>query len=439
MTARLPILTEIDEPAILLSRDYVILDANDAYRAHYGDSVRIGHARCFEASHGYDSPCDENGESCPLRTSLQTKRRTRVFHVHLAPDGPEHVDVALTPILGEDGDVEGFVEVVRPIAEASAQRSGTFIGRSPAFLRVVELIRRAGPSEIPVLLLGESGTGKELAARAVHDSSSRSEGPFVAVECSGLSESLFEAELFGHAKGAFTHAHRDRPGLVEAARGGTLFLDEVGDVPLPLQIKLLRLLESGTYRRVGESETRRGDFRAVFATNQDLDAMVGQDRFRRDLLYRINAFVVDLPPLRQRREDIALIAAAILDGSGRQLSPEALRLLEGYDFPGNVRELKNILERAVLLADDTELLVEHLPARARSLEIIEKTADSSQWPWGEQILSLLEVEKRYLDWVTKRFSGERPALARQLGVSERTLYRKLARLSISEPHQDDDQ
>jgi two-component system response regulator HydG len=353
------------DPAILLSPDYVILAANRAYEAHYGASVRPGRDRCFEVSHGYASPCDQNGESCPLAESRRQRRHSRVFHVHAGPDGPEHVDVAMHPLFEDDeeGPIAAYLEVIRVVPEVSAQASGTFVGRSKAFQRVVELLRRVAPSDTPALLLGESGTGKELAARALHDAGPRRSGPFVPLECSGLSETLFESELFGHKKGAFTGATADRVGLVEAARGGTLFLDEIGDVPLNLQVKLLRLLETGRYRRVGESQARQADFRLVCATHRDLDGAMAEGSFRRDLYYRISAFPIELPPLRERADDVVLLAEALLTAgrSSKRLSPEAERLLTAYRFPGNVRELRNLLDRACLLADGPVLEPRHFP------------------------------------------------------------------------------
>ncbi|MBC7173015.1 MAG: sigma 54-interacting transcriptional regulator, partial [Polyangiaceae bacterium] len=276
-------LASLDRPAILLDADYRIVAANAAYRAHYGRAPRLGHDRCFAVSHGYDSPCDRNGEDCPLGRARISKQRERVFHVHLGRDRPEHVDVELRPILDGKGDVRFFLETIGTIPQASADAEGGFVGRSRAFLELIGLLRRAAPSEVPVLLLGESGTGKELAARAIHEASARAAGPFVAVECSGLGEALFESELFGHAKGAFTGAQAQKAGLVDAAAHGTLFLDEIGDVPLSLQVKLLRLLESGTYRAVGEVRTRKADFRLVCATHRDLKGMVADGRFRQDL------------------------------------------------------------------------------------------------------------------------------------------------------------
>ena len=416
-----------EKPAIVLSKDYRILAVNEAYRKHYKASPTLGHDRCFAVSHGYDSPCDDNGESCPLRNCLSSKRNERVVHIHHGPDGAEYVDVELRPLLDEDAEIEGFVEVIAPIPHASAKAGGSFVGRSNAFSDMLELIQRGARSEVPILLLGESGTGKELAARAIHDASLRSKGAFVPVECSGLGEALFESELFGHARGSFTGAHARKPGLVEAATGGTLFLDEIGDVPLSLQVKLLRVLESGMYRPVGDIEARSADFRLVCATHRDIDCMVAEGSFRRDLYFRINTFPIAMPPLRERTEDIPILCDTLLANSAKRLSDEALRLLQRHDFPGNIRELRNIVERAVLLTDGVLIEPKHLPAylggaRTSAPATAEPT---SGWPWGEALLPLEEVEHRYLRWVYETHPGDRKALAGRLGVSERTLYRKL--------------
>ncbi|MEM1416527.1 MAG: sigma-54 dependent transcriptional regulator [Myxococcota bacterium] len=352
--------------------------------------------------------------------------------MHDHADGPEHVDVELRPILDAAGEIRFFLEVVTPLTLASARAAGAFVGRGPAFLEVLGLLRRAAPSEVPVLILGESGTGKELAARALHAASERREGPFVPVECSGLGEGLFESELFGHAKGAFTGAHARKTGLVEAAAGGTLFLDEIGDVPLALQVKLLRLLESGTYRPVGDVQPRRADFRLVCATHRDLDARVADGRFRRDLYFRINAFPVPMPPLRERREDLPLLTEALLRGTGKRLGPEGLETLRGHDWPGNVRELRNVLERAVLLSDRELLEPRHL--LGRRLEPSEPAPAAGPWPWGDAVLPLAEVEARYVRWAAARLPGDRRQLADALGLTERTLYR---RLRDARTHDDD--
>ncbi len=416
-----------EKPAIVLSKDYRILAVNEAYRKHYETSPKLGHDRCFAVSHGYQSPCDENGEQCPLRNCLSSRRNERVVHIHHGPHGAEYVDVELRPLLDERGEIEGFVELIAPITHASARAGGSFVGRSAAFTEMLELIQRGARSEVPILLLGESGTGKELAARAIHDASPRSKGAFVPVECSGLGEALFESELFGHARGSFTGAHARKPGLVEAATGGTLFLDEIGDVPPALQVKLLRVLESGMYRPVGDIEARSADFRLVCATHRDLDSMVREGSFRRDLYFRINTFPIAMPPLRERREDIPLLCDTLLADSAKRLSDEAMSLLQQHDFPGNIRELRNIVERAVLLTDGILIEAKHLPAYlggARA-SVPAPRVSNDRWPWGEELLPLEEVERRYLKWVHEAHPSDRKALAEKLGVSERTLYRKL--------------
>jgi len=413
-------------PAILLSPTYRIVATNQAYRDHYANELTVGTSRCFEISHGYDSPCDQNGESCPLKQAAETRQPARAFHVHQSPSGPEHVDVKLTPLLDERGEVSYYLERVKVIDSASARGHGTFVGRSAAFTRVVELIQRAAQFEVPVLVLGESGTGKELAANALHAAGSRATGPFVPVECSGLPEALFESELFGHARGAFTGAESSHTGLVEAAKGGTLFLDEIGDVPLSMQIKLLRLIESGTYRRVGETQRRPLEARVVLATHRDLASGVRDGWFRRDLYYRINAFPIELPPLRDRRDDLPLLVDAILQatGSSKTLDTAALRWLEQQSLPGNVRELRNLLERAHMLADGDTIGVPHLSPLGSTGQ---PPSTALQWARPE-IRPLRDVEREYLTWARDSFSGERSELAVKLGLSERTLYRKLKAL-----------
>jgi DNA-binding NtrC family response regulator len=303
------------------------------------------------------------------------------------------------------------------------------VGRSSTFNRMLELVNRVAPAETAVLLQGASGTGKELVARAIHDSSPRSDKPFVVVECSGLSESLFESELFGHERGAFTGAHARKIGLVEAAKGGTLFLDEIGDVPLGLQVKLLRLLETGTYRRVGSTEAQQADFRLVTATHRDLRAMVAEGSFRRDLFYRISAFPIALPALRERMADLPLLIDSLLSRLSPEhpyrVSPETLECLQDYTFPGNIRELRNILERAILLTDDQDILPQHLPAEvcARGTP-----AEYKDVPDSTDILPLEEIERRYLEQVVAGFQGDRGSLAAKLGISRRTLFRKLQNL-----------
>ena len=424
-------------PAILLSPAYQILASNDAYREAFGGQVEG--RRCFEVSHGYDAPCDLRGEHCPLAQARATRAPARVLHVHRTPRGPEHVDVFLKPVLDDDGTVLAFLEVLRSVDVARATAvAGAQVGRSKAFTAALELAVRAAPTDVPVLLLGESGTGKERLARTLHDASARAEGPFVAVACSGLSESLFESELFGHEKGAFTGAHSRKFGLVETAQGGTLFLDEIGDVPPTLQVKLLRLLESRQFRRVGGTEHIAADFRLVCATWRDLDALLVEGHFRPDLYFRISAFPIRLPALRERRDDIPMLAESMLRelGAPQRIAPTALQRLQHAPWPGNIRQLRNVLQRASILADGDQIEVAHLGLTPRAREPVEVGArlsdparpEPSRWPWGDVVLPLDEVERRYLAWCAQRHPEDRAALARQLGISPRTLYRRLAKL-----------
>jgi len=414
------LLEALPEPRIALDPDYRIVAANRAYRDTYSGGSRVIGRRCHEVSHGFDRPCDQMGESCPLRAALASGHVERVLHVHHTPRGDEHVQVELTPVAGESGDAELFIERMQPLPTSRAESSGVgLVGRSPSFQKMLALVSRVAPTDTSVLLLGETGTGKEMVARAIHESSTRADAPFIAVDCSGLAETLFESELFGHERGAFTGALARKTGLVEAASGGTLFLDEVGDIPLGLQVKLLRLLETGAFRRVGGIEPLHTDFRLIAATHRDLGRHVREERFRADLYFRISAFPVHLPPLRERRADIGLLAESLLariSGSRpRTLSPAALARLEDHDFPGNVRELRNILERASLLADGDQIEVEQLPSSLR--------------PGGDRaVATLADAERSALAAALTAHTGSRRELARSLGISERSLYRRLRRL-----------
>ncbi len=417
----LALLESLPEPRILVDPDYRILSANAAYTHTFGNPRDIIGRTCYEVSHHYDKPCDQCGESCPRQTAMKTREASRVLHLHHTPRGQEYVDVELVPIHNSAGELTYFVETMRYLHETGRQPGALgMVGHSAAFTRMLDLINRVALAMTPVLLLGESGTGKELAAQAVHTLSPRRDMPFVPVDCSGMTESLFESELFGYEKGAFTGASQRKSGLVEAAAGGTLFLDELGDIPLHLQVKLLRLLESGTYRRVGGVEILRADFRLVCATHRDLMAMVEDGRFRRDLYYRLATFPIRLPALRERREDLPLLIEHLLARLAPErplrLDTDSLKWLMGHDFPGNIRELRNLLERAMLMSDGDVLSL------AGDLEYSRSPVARALEP----ILPLDEAEHRYVRQALTQLGGDRKELARRLGISERTLYRKLA-------------
>ncbi|MFN4149220.1 MAG: sigma-54 interaction domain-containing protein, partial [Rhodocyclaceae bacterium] len=337
-------LDTLSDPHILCDRDYRILAANKAYRRNHGEGHEVVGRTCYAVSHRYDAPCDQAGETCPLQMSLASGQRERVLHLHHTPAGEAYVNIELAPVRDAKGEIAYFVEKIEPLlVSRGVPDARALVGRAPAFRRMLELVARVAPSDATVMLQGESGTGKELVAKAIHDASRRASHPFVAVDCSGLTETLFESELFGHEKGAFTGASSRRIGLVEAASGGTLFLDELGDIPLGLQVKLLRLLETGTFRRVGASDFLKADVRLISATHRNLREMVADGRFRQDLYYRLNTFPIHLPALRERIEDVPLLAEALLarvaPGRSLRLSEDALDCLMRYGYPGNVREL----------------------------------------------------------------------------------------------------
>ena len=292
-----------------------------------------------------------------------------------------------------------------------------FIGASRPMRELFALISRISRSTLPVLITGESGTGKERVARALHDASGRE--PFVAVNCAALPENLLESELFGHVRGAFTGADRDRPGLFESAHGGTLLLDEIGELPPTLQPKLLRTLEDGVVRRVGATSERTVDVRLIAATNRDLEQRVRDGTFREDLFWRLNVLHVHVPPLRQRSADIPLLAEHFADG--RRIAPDAMALLSAYTWPGNVRELRNAIERAAALSTTGEVHAADLPARvqeaARATTIV---ADAAR-----RHLPLRELEREYILEVLRSTGGNKTRAAELLGLDRKTLYRKL--------------
>lgn len=317
-------------------------------------------------------------------------------------------------------------KVARLSRDAGTPPDG-FVGASRAMQELFERLGKAAESDQPVLITGETGTGKELVARAVHRRGAT--GRFVPVNCGALPENLLESELFGHAEGAFTDASQDKVGLFEEADGGTLFLDEIGELPASLQPKLLRALEQGEVRRVGETRSRTYDARTLAATNQDLEQKIAEGEFREDLYWRLNVLRLEVPPLRDRRADIPLLAEHFLaESSGSEVGPErisseAMAVLTAYSWPGNVRELKNVVERAVALTEATEIRPEDLPERireeGRAAALVERAAGES--------LTLDELERAYIYRIMDRVGGNKSRAAELLGIDRTTLYRKLER------------
>jgi two-component system, NtrC family, response regulator AtoC len=310
-------------------------------------------------------------------------------------------------------------------------RFDEFVGVSPKLQEVFRLIIKVADTDSTILVQGESGVGKELAARALHRHSGRHENPFIVVDCTSLQEELLQSELCGHEKGAFTGAVTLKHGLFEVADTGTMFLDEIGEMSLALQSRLLRVLETGTFRRLGGIKDIHVDLRVVAATNRDLKQMVTDGRFREDLFYRLNVVTLVIPPLRERPEDIKVLAKHFVDQSivpGRKkkrISDEALALFTRYHWPGNVRELKNVVERALILAEGDVIEAVDLPSNLQSHAAVGFDARST----GH--VSLEEVERLYIARLLEEFRGNRANVARILEVSERNLYRKIKRYGLS--------
>jgi len=391
------------------------------------------------------------GPEGTLRRLLLAGERREGWRSTLEVPGstPRPVSVTAAPFCPEPGAVcdprVAFVVVLRPAEEDQHMAGSPFpglIGRSPAMERIFRLIENLEHSEATVLLTGESGTGKEVVARAIHSHSPRRGGTLVAVNCGALPGELLESELFGHVRGAFTGAVRDRGGRFEAAAGGTLFLDEVADLPLPLQVKLLRVLQERTFERVGESRTRKTDARIIAATNVDLRRAVQQGRFREDLYYRLRVVPLEIPPLRTRREDVEPLATFLLarvgarQGRALRFSPEVLRLLLEHDWPGNVRELENVLEFAVAVCKGQTILPDDLPGEVSAVYVepheLEKAAPAipRNGSNGTHAGDVKEIDAARIRGALEACQWRRHRAAEVLGISRTTLWRRMRDLGL---------
>ncbi|MGI2170829.1 sigma-54 interaction domain-containing protein [Shewanella sp. MF05960] len=430
----------IDKPAIFITPDYIIHAVNQAYIETYDTEVTLGKSRCHQISHHSDEPCDKHGEECPLQQCQKTTRAANAVHIHSTAQGKSYCDILMKPIKDDAGMIMGFLEILDSIDYASTEsKKDTMVGQSAPFKQMLNKINRASQSNIAVLLQGETGAGKELVAKAVHQASNRSDKPFVVIECTGLSENLFESELFGFEKGAFTGATTSKKGLIEIAHGGTVFFDEIGDVPMNMQVKLLRLLETQCYRAVGGLKQKRSDFRLVSASHKNLLELVDKGEFRRDLYYRIAGFPIYLPSLRERQDDIPTLINHFMklsDYKHKKFSANALQLLSSYSFPGNIRELRNIIEQSALIANEDLIHSSDLP---ESINATASKAATQHTPGFDasavnltetKLMSLDDLESEYLSQVCLQFTGSPAELAIILNVSLRTLYRKLQRYGL---------
>ncbi|MFT5326895.1 MAG: DNA-binding NtrC family response regulator [Planctomycetaceae bacterium] len=333
----------------------------------------------------------------------------------------------------EYGQLRKENQQLKEVVRRTRPSAPKMIGESPQMQQVFRLIERAGPSDKAILIQGESGTGKELVAKAILSNSLRADKPFVTINCAALPEQLVESELFGHEKGSFTGATGTNPGLFEVADGGTLFIDEIGELPLSLQPKLLRVLEDGSMRRVGSHKERRVDVRIVAATNRDLTFEVEEGNFREDLYYRINVLTIELPSLKDREGDVELLINHIL-GSDWTLDEESRDCLLRYDWPGNIRQLINVLERAQILADDGEIVIDDLPQ-----EVVNARSSGSESAVGSPSIAssagppsarLEDLERAHVVRILGDNQGNKAQAARALGIHRRKLYRMLERFKI---------
>jgi PAS domain S-box-containing protein len=430
----------LPHPFVVIDQQYRIVAANRQYCDRYGGSpAQIVGRKCHEVSHHSDVPCSQHGEHCPLEAVFRTNEPVQVIHVHYDGHGKqERVQLSASPIRDADGNILYMGEYVQDVLPLATEHA-PLIGRSPVLLQLISVLQRVAPTQTTVLLLGESGCGKEQVAKYLHHYSQRVDQPFVVVDCGALGETLIESELFGHEKGAFTGANQRKTGLFEAADGGTLFIDEIGDLPMGLQTKLLRALETGTIRRIGGTEYIKVDVRVLAATHRDLHQCIREGSFREDLYYRLSAFPIEVPPLRARKDDIPTLASHFLgelDHADYHLpiSAEVIAKLLSYDYPGNVRELKNIVERAAILACNGPILPSHIVFEG----------SHADRPGAEPILldrapadGLVRRRQRHSDAeilaALQQAGGHRQQAAQALGISERSLYRRLAGLRQGQP------
>jgi PAS domain S-box-containing protein len=477
-----------EQPFVIIDRDFTIVAVNRAYEQAYGSTrEKMVGQHCYQVSHQNDKPCFEFGEDCPHQTVYESGQGCSCLHIHYDTEGrARRVRINAYPLVDGGGDLY-LGEAVQDLSESDGRRNNRIrmVGQSPIFLRMLEQLKLAAAADAPILLQGETGTGKDLAANFIHQHSSRHDKPFLTLDCTVLTESLFEAEVFGHERGAFTGSVGEKKGLFEVVNGGTLFLDEIGEMPSQLQAKLLRVLETGEYRRVGGHKTLHANARIICATNRNLGSDMETKDFREDLYYRIACLHIQVPNLRERLQDVPLLAETLLDAisqsTGRryQLTANSLMELQTYHYPGNIRELRNILSVAAAQVSDGHLdakniadVVRCMKSRRRvsrtrrasdtgieenrsqatvgsGTQAIEKrrlsdvgldrrgrpetasaaTASSATATTDEHNLQTMEAQ--HIARLLKQHHGNRREVAAALGISERTMYRKLKRYGLT--------
>ncbi len=444
-----------DKPFVVIDKDYRVVAVNKAYEQKYGVTAeRVVGMRCYQVSHGIDHPCSVDGEECPHEFVFSSGESKICAHIHYDADHHSHqVKISAFPLKSSSSELflGECIEDVQA-GDNCTPVQGRMVGASSEFRLCVDRLNIAASSDAPVLLYGETGTGKELAAEYIHQHSSRCHAPFQVIDSTVFSDNLFESEMFGHANGAYTGSVGEKQGLFELADGGTIFLDEIGDLPLSQQAKLLRVLENGQYRRVGGKKKRTVNVRIICATNKDLWGMVSEGKFREDLYYRIVCLNVRLPNLRDRLEDIPLLAQTLLDDINQSmhcryyLTSGVTERLQAYVYPGNIRELRNILFIAATRCDDHKIdvaLIESVLDDLRqlvkpssvnvnqiSLPEIEASPVIETEQSNSDALTLKNLEVQHIRSLLDKYDGNRKKVADALGISERTMYRKLKKLDI---------
>ncbi len=441
------ILESISDGVFTVDNDWKITSFNRAAEKITGVSRKnaIGQ-NCFEV---FKSNMCES--SCPLRRTMKTGKplidRAGFCLTKKGKRLPISVSTAL--LLDEKGRLLGGAETFRDLSELEELRkeldqrgpNPLFRSKSPSMEQLLAMLPAVSDSSSSILIQGETGTGKEVLSRTIHALSPRKDGPFVALNCGALPESLLESELFGYKKGAFTGADRDKAGRFALAEGGTLFLDEIGELPLSLQVKLLRVLQEHEYDPLGSTKPVRADIRLVSATNRDLKSMISAGTFRRDLFYRINVINLELPPLKSRPEDIPDLAMGFLSlysvRMGKKLdgfTAEVFARFYSYEWPGNIRELENVVERAVVLADGPHIGVSQLPEELRQLTSLRHNSSGAALPASERIVLARDAaERECILQALESSAWNRSSAALALGMDKVTLYRKMKKLDITRP------
>ena len=433
------VLDTVDDGVTIIDKNLNVIFHNEAIRKNFGD---IKGRLCYEAFRGRVEPCVD----CLILKVLKDGKQRKVLSDTVGPKGQVMwMECAAGPLKDNEGNIIGAVEIVRDVTEqmhlteecSTLKREMTrqarfenIITQSKTMKQIFRLIEKVAPTDSTILISGESGTGKELIARAIHTNSNRKNESFITVNCSAIPENLLESELFGHVKGAFTGAFRNHPGLISTAEGGTFFLDEVGEIPQALQAKLLRFLQEGTCRRVGDTHIQQYDVRILSATNRNLEEAVKDGLFREDLFFRLNVIPIYLPALRERKEDIPLLANHILqqicDTHKRHvtgIASQTLKKLMDYPWPGNVREMQNVLEYALHIAEDNDTIKdEHLPP---------KLQDTQETMEINQFVSIEEFTRQSI--LALQNENKEEEIADILGISRKNLWEKRKRWGLNRP------